>query len=356
MKVLVGMSGGVDSSVSALLLRDAGHEVVGLSFAIWDQRVRTDPSICCSEESLRSASEVCRRLGLEHRSLDARAAFSREVIEPFCRTYLAGATPNPCILCNKSIKFSLLLDAAAEMGADAVATGHYARIKAGGGRFSLLKGIDRGKDQSYFLYVMGQEELSRTLFPLGTMEKDNVRGLARNAGLTVAERPESQDICFVGPGGYRDFIAGIAPEMARPGPFVDREGRVLGRHSGLAFYTVGQRRGLGVPAGSRLYVISIDRQANTIVLGPRELGMKVLFRVNDVNWISPRPEGPFSASVRIRSVMREVPALVSPEGPDGARVEFESPQWAPAPGQAAVFYRDDEVLGGGTICREGQVR
>jgi len=352
MKVVVGMSGGVDSSVTALLLRDAGHEVVGLSLGIWDQRVRTDPSICCSEESLRSASTVCRHLGMEHRSLDARGAFSREVIEPFCRSYLDGETPNPCVLCNQSIKFSFLLDAADEMGADAVATGHYARVRTQGGRYGLLKGLDKGKDQSYFLYVMRQAELSRTLFPLGGMEKEDVRRIARDAGLSVAERPESQDICFVGSGGYRDFIAGVAPEMAQPGPFVDMDGRVLGRHSGVAFYTVGQRRGLGIPAGSRLYVTGIDRTANTIVLGPREQGMKAVFSVNDVNWISPIPEQPFRAAVRIRSVMREVPALVSPEELHAARVEFDRPQWAPAPGQAAVFYGGDDVLGGGTICEE----
>lgn len=351
MKIIVGMSGGVDSSTAALFLKQAGHDVTGLSLELWDQRCRTDSSICCSQESVISARAVCDMLGIRHESVDARPAFAELVIEPFCRGYAEGETPNPCVLCNRHIKFPALLDHARRCGADAIATGHYAGIEFSGGRFRLLKGVDPAKDQSYFLYAMTDEERARTLFPLGGLAKAEVRRIAADAGLPSANRPESQDICFVGPDGYDGFIRNLLPESAKPGPFMDMRGRVMGRHRGIAFYTVGQRRGLGVAAGERLYVVKIDRATNTITLGRRESGMVSRFSVCDLRWTSPVGIGEtIRCAVKVRSTAREVFATLSTLD-DGERacVELDQPQWAPAPGQAAVFYTGDEVIGGGRI-------
>lgn len=353
------MSGGVDSSTAALLLKQAGHDVTGLSFELWDQRCRTDSSICCSQESVLSARAVCDMLGIRHQSVDVRPAFAELVIEPFCRAYAEGETPNPCVLCNRHIKFPALLDHARQAGADAVATGHYARIEFSGGRHRLLKGVDPVKDQSYFLYAMTDDERAHTLFPLGGFTKAEVRRIAADAGLPSANRPESQDICFVGPDGYDGFIRNLLPEAAKPGPFVDMRGRVIGQHRGIAFYTVGQRRGLGVAAGERLYVVKIDRATNTITLGLRESGMVSRFSVCDMRWTSPVWTSPVGGetircAVKVRSTAREVfSTLATLDDGDLACVELDQPQWAPAPGQAAVFYTGDEVIGGGRISVDG---
>jgi len=352
MKILVGMSGGVDSSVAAFLMKQQGHDVTGVTFRIWDQRIRTDSTLCCTEEAVRAAASVCRTLHIEHRCSDTRRIFGERVVEPFCSAYLEGQTPNPCVLCNRHVKFRHLLELADEVGADAVATGHYARIKTEGEGLRLLKGCDPVKDQSYFLYVMRAKELSRTLFPLGELTKETVRAIAADAGLPTAERAESQEICFVGPGGYRDFIAALAPERVRPGPFIDLEGRTIGRHRGIARYTIGQRRGLGVAAGERLYVLQILPDRNAVVLGPRSAALRSTLRVQDLHWIAPPPMDRTAIQVRIRSTMKEVPAQIEPCSNGSLLVRFSSPQWAPAPGQAAVFYRDDIVLGGGTIVEE----
>ncbi|MBI5142115.1 MAG: tRNA 2-thiouridine(34) synthase MnmA [Nitrospirae bacterium] len=345
------MSGGVDSSVAAFLLKQAGHDVTGLSFELWDQRCRTDSSICCSQESVLSARAVCEMLGIRHESVDVRPAFAELVIEPFCRSYAEGETPNPCVLCNRHIKFPALLNHARRIGADAVATGHYARIEFSGGRHRLFKGVDPVKDQSYFLYAMTDEELARTVFPLGGYTKAEVRRIAADAGLPSANRPESQDICFVGPDGYDGFIRNLLPEAAEPGQFVDMSGRVIGQHRGIAFHTVGQRRGLGVAAGERLYVVRIDRESNSITLGPRESGMVSRFSVCDLRWTSPVGGGEtLRCAVKVRSTAREVfSTLATLADGESASVELDQPQWAPAPGQAAVFYTGDEVIGGGRI-------
>ncbi len=350
MKILVGMSGGVDSSVTALRLHREGHEVIGLSFQIWDQRHRSDPGLCCSLESLRAAEGVCRRIGIPHFSVDLRTAFREQVIEPFCEAYIKGHTPNPCVLCNRQIKFRFLLEQARETSADAVATGHYARLLKDDGAPLLFRGKDPAKDQSYFLYVMTREEMEHTLFPLGELRKDEVRAMAEEAGLPTAHRPESQDICFIGKGRYGEFIRNFSPESVTPGDFVDSSGKVLGRHAGLAFYTVGQRRGLGIPAGHRLYVVRMDRNRNRVVLGRREEGVRRDFEVTDLNWTGPRPAASsLSVSARLRSTMKEAPAMLSLGPANSARVSFKIPQWSPAPGQAAVFYLGERVLGGGTI-------
>ena len=347
------MSGGVDSSVGALLLKRQGYDVLGLSFQIWDQRHRTDLGLCCSVESLRAAESVCRHIGIPHVTTDLRTAFREKVIEPFCRAYILGQTPNPCVLCNREIKFRYLLEQARQFGAGAIATGHYARLSRQGNASLLHKAKDPAKDQSYFLYVMTQEEMERTLFPLGELKKEEVREIAARAGIPTAERPESQEICFVGAGKYGDFIRNLSPESVIPGDFVDVSGNVLGRHKGLAFYTVGQRRGLGVPSGHRLYVVRIVKETNRIVLGRREDGMRREFTVTNLNWTGPPPTvSSLSVGARLRSTMKEAAARLTLSGKGAATVAFVSRQWSPAPGQATVFYLHDRVLGGGTITSE----
>jgi tRNA-specific 2-thiouridylase len=361
LKVLVAMSGGVDSSVAAYLLKKKGFEVAGLSLQLWDSRDVVKHDACCSLETIGIAQEVARRLGIKHFTVDVRDTFYRHVIEKFCDSYIFGSTPNPCILCNKYIKFDFLLNKAEEIGADLIATGHYARVEKPGSaswvgadaeRFLLKSGTDSKKDQSYVLYVMTQEQLSRAIFPLGDMRKEDTRRIAQELGLDNALRAESQEICFVGDGNYIDFISTFDPGVLRPGPFVNTAGERIGTHKGIAFYTVGQRRRLEIPSLKPLYVISIDRSRNTVVVGDREDAMKRRVKVGAINWIAFRKlAGPRQARVKLRSTMAGQPALVTPEG-DCVIVEFEDLQWAPAPGQSAVFYHDDIVIGGGVIEKE----
>jgi len=346
MKVVVAMSGGVDSSVAAYLMRQRGFEVVGLSFELWDERDRRNPNICCCQETIEIARDVAGKLGIEHYTVDVRYVFFRYVIEEFCSSYISGVTPNPCILCNKFIKFDFLLRKAQELGAQMIATGHYVRIMNG----LLKKGIDPKKDQSYVLYVMTQRELSKAIFPLGELKKDEVRDIAKRLGLASALRPESQEICFIGNGKYVDFIKDVFPEAVRPGPILNMDGKVIGKHKGLAHYTIGQRRRLGISASKPLYVIDIQRKDNTIVVGRREDAMKKTFKVKELNWISIESlREPLRAGVKVRSTMKEEPAKIIPVEDHNIMVEFDKPQWAPAPGQSAVFYDGDIVIGGGVI-------
>jgi len=357
MKVIVAMSGGVDSSVAAYLLKEKGVQVTGLSFELWDRRDLQASNVCCSVETIELARSVAHRLGIEHHTVDVRDAFYRQVIESFCEAYLGGFTPNPCILCNKHIKFHFLLKKAEELGADYVATGHYARIEKADvresgtpARFLLKKGVDSRKDQSYVLYVMKQEELSKTIFPLGGLTKEKTRETARKIGLETAMRPESQEICFVGDETYTDFIRRFSPESLKPGLIIDAGGTVIGEHRGIAFYTIGQRKRLGISSLKPRYVVHIDRLKNIIVAGPREDAMKNNFRVTALNWIAvDAPSNPLRAHIKVRSTMKAVPATIIPEKEGSVFVEFDEPQWAPAPGQSAVFYNDDIVIGGGII-------
>lgn len=375
MKVIIGMSGGVDSSVAAYLLKKQGHEVEGVSFILYEARMKNTFSGCCSMESIRDAGETAAQLGVEHTAVDLRNEFMRSVIEPFIDAYARGITPNPCILCNKHIKFPYLLKAADEKGAECIATGHYAitersRQPAAGSqeRVHLKKGIDPKKDQSYVLYVLRPEELRRLLLPLGEKRKDEVREIARELKLPAAKRPESQEICFIGDRNYRSFMHALVPEE-REGPIIDvRSKRVVGSHKGIYTYTVGQRKGLGIPTPEPLYVVKIDPASHTLYVGPQQAAKMREFMVDEINWLientearkhgsvaepksaeatSPLPG--IRASVKVRSMMKDEPATLSLMHDGRVHVVYDEPQWAPAPGQSAVFYQGNTVLGGGVI-------
>jgi len=353
-KAIIAMSGGVDSSVAAYLLKKDGYEVVGLSFELWDRRDAQKFNTCCSVETVEIAKSVAYKLGIEHHSIDVRDAFYKYVIEDFCGSYIAGSTPNPCILCNKHIKFDFLTQKAREIGADVIATGHYARTFGEGipdkGRILLKKGIDLRKDQSYVLYVMTQEQLSKAVFPLGNMRKDQTRAVAKELGLQSALRPESQEICFVGEGNYTDFIRDFAPEALNPGNVMNTAGKVVGTHKGIALYTIGQRKRLSVSSLKPLYVVDIDMENNTVTVGSREDVMRKSLRVKALNWISVESlSEAVRAGVKIRSTMKEESATIVPVEDNSVIVEFDEPQWAPASGQSAVFYDGEAVIGGGVI-------
>jgi tRNA-specific 2-thiouridylase len=352
MRAVVAMSGGIDSSVAAYLLKSQGYKVTGLSFELWDQRDLDDVNVCCSIKTIEIAKEVARRLDIEHYTVDVRDEFYHYIIEDFCNSYLSGRTPNPCILCNKFIKFKFLLKKAKEIGADIIATGHYARIvkPQKSDRVLLKKGIDPKKDQSYVLYVMTQDELSRSVFPLGELKKDETRRIARQVGIASFVRAESQEICFVGNRNYIDFIKELAPQSLKPGPIMNTKGEVIGEHKGVAFYTIGQRKRIGISRTQPFYVADIDVQKNTIIVGSKEDAMKRTFKVKELNWISiDSLKTPLEAMVKIRSTMKEEPAIIRPAEDQTVTVEFKDPQWAPAPGQSAVFYDNDIVIGGGII-------
>jgi tRNA-uridine 2-sulfurtransferase len=369
-KVIVGMSGGVDSSVTAYLLKEQGYEVEGVSFRLYEPESPEACASCCSQRSVEEASKTAQHLGIPHRTVDARRDFVDKVIGPFVDAYLNGATPNPCVLCNRHIKFPYLIKESEGRGAEFISTGHYARVEKlhceDDIMSSLKKGFDQKKDQSYVLYVLKQEQLSRLILPLGHHTKDDVRKTAGVLKLPSAGKDESQEICFVEDGKYLRFIEERSPGAAVPGPIVDTGGRVIGTHSGIHSYTIGQRKGMGISSPEPLYVIKIDTERNTIYAGPREAAVKREFLVGDLNWIDPsfadltnRQEDAFRATVKVRSTMKDQPATIHSSSPSSltphpssfaiVRVCFDEPQWAPAPGQSAVFYDGDIVIGGGII-------
>jgi len=359
------MSGGVDSSVAAALLVEQGHEVIGLMMRLWSEPGQEAAyNKCCSPEAMANARHIANMLGIPFYVVDTKEVFKEKIVNFFVDGYTSGVTPNPCMECNRHIRWDFLLNKALSLGATHLATGHYARVRrlplsswergpGGEGEvYQLLKAVDEKKDQSYVLSVMGQEQLKHAMFPVGDYTKPHIRELARKFNLPVAERADSQDLCFLSDNDYRRFLSEHAPQVARPGPIVDTAGKVLGQHNGLAFYTIGQRKGIGLAAAEALYVLGADPNLNTLIVGTvNELGQKTM-RVGRINWVSGvAPTEPFEANVKIRYKATERRAAITPLDLTRAGVTFAEPMRDITPGQGAVFFDGDAVLGGGIILK-----
>ena len=377
MRIAVAMSGGVDSSAVAAMLKAEGHEIVGMAMQLWNQRrinVGSDgeplPSRCCSLDDLYDARSVASQLDFPFYVVNFEDNFEENVVAPFVTAYLEGRTPSPCVSCNSHLKFAKLVELAEAAGSEKIATGHYARVDydSDRGRYLLRKGLDGRKDQSYFLFELTQEQLACALFPLGELTKGDVRDIARKHGLRVAEKGESQEICFVPDGDYAKFIDRylqennpqatlpiqtlykLSAKQKQSGAIVDKTGQVLGQHEGIHHYTIGQRRGLGIAASEPLYVIGIDALKNRVIVGSKDELPGMSFIAGRTNWIAVEPpKAAFTASARIRYRHQEAPAQIVPLSDGRVRVEFIEPQRAITPGQAVVFYEGDLVLGGGWI-------
>ena len=347
--VVVAMSGGVDSSVAAALLVEAGYRVTGVMLELWADDADANQS--STGESVTCARDVAHHLGIPLQLLDCREPFKQEVVDDFVATYARGQTPNPCIRCNPTIKFGYLLAQALAMGADALATGHYARVRqteAGG--YQLLKGADAVKDQSYMLQRLNQAQVARARFPLGELTKADVRRIARERGLPLFDRPESQDLCFLPGGDYRGFLSRHMPPAMTTGPIVDSRGNVLGQHTGLAGYTIGQRRGLGIAAAEALYVLRLDVASNSLVVGPAEALGRDTLTAGQTNYISGRPPAdPTRVEAKIRYRARPALALLTPLADDRLHLAFDQPLRDITPGQSVGFYQGEVLLGGGII-------
>jgi tRNA-uridine 2-sulfurtransferase len=384
-KVIVGMSGGVDSSVTAYLLKKKGYDVEGVSFLFYETENCKGSLSCCASQATEEAAKTAHHIGIRHRTIDARNGFLQKVIDPFVGAYLKGITPNPCILCNRFIKFPLLIREADGRGAEFIATGHYARVEkmqnakqnmqiSDENPYCLKKGVDPKKDQSYVLYVLSQDQLKRLILPLGYYKKEEVRKMAKEFDLPSSGRTESQEICFIKGRNYHSFIEKHHPFAGKPGPIIDMNGKVIGTHKGIHGYTIGQRKGMGISFPEPLYVVKIDLQKNTIQAGLGKNARRREFFVHELTWIIPpiggdgaqrnhRVSEEFRVSAKVRSTMKDAPATISfiagprllPEGKEKGvsekivRVVFDKLQWAPAPGQSAVFYDEDIVIGGGVI-------
>ena len=357
-RVIVAMSGGVDSSVAALLLKEQGYEVIGVTMRLWSAERDDVPVVsrsCCSVEDVDDARRVCQAIGAPHYFLNFEREFQKHVVEYFVQEYDRGRTPHPCLACNDKIKFDFLLRKAMFLEADYIATGHYSRIRSNGDGLKLLTGVDEGKDQSYVLFTLTQSELKRLLLPVGEYPKSEIRRFAAEGGLSVADKPDSQEICFIPDGDYRKFVGErVKPKM---GEFVDTSGAVLGKHPGIQFFTVGQRRRLGLQGntGTPLYVVEIDPETSQVVLGQEDELYRNNFWASRINFISGEtPDGSIEVTAKIRYKANHLPATLVPHG-DWAEIRFEQPQRAVTPGQAVVFYQGEEVVGGGIIELEAPV-
>ena len=350
-RVIVAMSGGVDSSVTAAILHNQGYEVIGMMLRLWNEPGTESQNRCCTPDSMALARRVAARLNIPFYVVDAKQIFYDNVVSYFKQGYLQGNTPNPCLVCNQRIRWGFLLQHALALGAEAMATGHYVRLgHDDSGEVQILRAVDDRKDQSYVLHVLNQEQLKHALFPLGEYTKPQVREMARDFGLPVASRPDSQDLCFLGNGDYRSFLIRNQPEVQKPGPILSVEGQALGLHEGLAFYTIGQRKGLGIASPVPLYVVEKDLSNNTLVVGPRAALGKDTFEATNVNWVSGvPPEGPFRAEVKIRYKAAYAWGTVAPLGGDKVKTRLDQPLRDITNGQAAVFYDGEICLGGGII-------
>lgn len=349
------MSGGVDSSVAAALLQQQGYQVIGMMLRLWNEPGADCYNRCCTPDAMAQARRVAAILGIPFYAVDGQDAFYQQVVTPFLDGYTQGITPNPCAFCNRHVRWEFLLERALALGADFMATGHYVRLQRDpDGQAHLLRAADPHKDQSYILHVLGQAQLKHAIFPLGEFTKPHIRQLARDFGLPVSERSDSQDLCFLGQSDLRGFLQRHAPASMQPGPITDRRGRILGQHHGLASYTIGQRKGLGIAAPNPLYVLEKHLATNTLVVGEfSELGHSSL-KTHPVHWISGTPpQGSFTAALKIRSTAPLAPATICPLPDGGIAARFTQPMRDITPGQSAVIYIHDEVLGGGVIQSAG---
>lgn len=352
------MSGGVDSSVAAALLHQQGYDTVGVTLQLYDHGAAVSrKGACCAGQDIHDARFVAEKIGIPHYVLDYESRFRGQVMDAFAESYLAGETPVPCVTCNQTVKFTDLLQVARELGAEALVTGHYVRRIIGAKGPELHSAVDQSRDQSYFLFATTREQLDFLRFPLGDLSKQETRNIALRLGLPVADKPDSQDICFVPQGGYADVVTKLRPDAVGPGDIVHLDGRVLARHQGIIHYTVGQRRGLGLGGGEPLFVLRIDTVRRRVIVGPREALLKSRIRMRDLNWLgdlAPSRDGQ-EVRVRVRSTRPPVPGILSADGNDGASVMLHQPEEAIAPGQACVVYEAGEgsrVLGGGWILRD----
>ncbi|SFO61638.1 tRNA-specific 2-thiouridylase [Pseudobutyrivibrio sp. JW11] len=355
MKALIAMSGGVDSSVAALMMKEKGYECIGCTMKLYaNEDIGVCGShTCCSLDDVEDAKSVARRLGMPHHTFNFQDKFRETVIDDFIYCYENGMTPNPCIECNKHMKFDELYRRAEILGCEKIVTGHYARIRKTDNGYQLLKGLDSNKDQSYVLYAMTQNELAHTEFPLGEISKDEVRKIAESHDFINANKPDSQDICFVPDGDYVSALKRFTGKKYAPGDFVDQDGNVMGTHKGIVGYTIGQRKGLGISAEHPLYVTALDVKNNRVILGKNEDLFTTTTIVKNINWIDPTDDRPtFKCKAKVRYRMTEQPCTVERIDATSAKVVFDEPQRAITPGQAAVFYDGDVVLGGGTILRD----